>query len=741
MTTSPRPTLPPRLTGAAHGTLAVRLGRCQLSDCLPEVDVNAKVIWWGDPQPQQLKIIANDTHNGNSTFKTLEYDVVTSDAHFRQYLTDARKVFVELTTEDHEVSGLSVIEDLIFVAETGVLSGTLGVFDDQGDLQGNLFVQIIYESIGSNMKTEPEKGPMRQRKSCYGPPAGKKTTKKQQDGEAYTIKSTPSSPAKKQPAGRRSRSQDELTKVTFSDECGSRHQPKPCLSLAAASKKINASFSQDFEDDTDGLRRILVRSKERLAKGLASSSPRRPPQLPSSRAKSDVTRFTDDPERKKATSPPEETKQREDDHNESQERNRYQHTLPSWNLSTSRLKFIGAVTQLVVSVREVSFTSEALEHLLKPEAKKISRPSKKSDNISFFVSYSVPPSSATNSFCSRKLSNVNSVTFSQKSVHPTIFKTDLLDIWWTSSITFKVHSRRLGQRVPTLIGEASIGLKYLLTDPTNSNGKKVHRLSLFAGSRFLSQGLRSEIVGNLYVSFLLCQSQASLQKSHACRPVSPQKAVRDGEDENAERGKLTAKRDAGGTKITLRSRRQEERILNNGVVTDSTKGRENVEQPQADINPKTLLCVLRVSSGRNFTLKGTKPTSLFVSCRFLSADDVVRSDVSWNSTRPTFNMTHYLPVKLDQGFLDRCRDNFLVLEVWNFGDPNELVGVAMASLQQLYLAFKVWQDASISLFLAPSLSMHQIYFVQFVFILRIPIVPSSWNLLIFPWSPSTIGCP
>ena len=116
----------------------------------------------------------------------------------------------------------------------------------------------------------------------------------------------------------------------------------------------------------------------------------------------------------------------------------------------------------------------------------------------------------------------------------------------------------------------------------------------------------------------------------------------------------------------------------------------NCEENVVLNNERTIFCLLNVTEGRNFTLDKNVPTNLFVSCRFLTSNDSVKSQVSWNTTKPQFHLLHYVPVKIDEDFLARCKDNFLVLEVWNHSrNKDKLVGVAMVPLHQFYLSFKV----------------------------------------------------
>jgi hypothetical protein len=350
--------------------------------------------------------------------------------------------------------------------------------------------------------------------------------------------------------------------------------------------------------------------------------------------------------------------------------------LPSWNLSTSRLHFLSTVTNVSVEIESVTLNQSVMDlgvdQQRRPRVVLKSRSSasatasgRSSDAVSYFVSFAIPPSTAANNYCSRKVSG-NEVAFRQRFVQAVTFKPALLDAWWTSDLEFKVSSRSMKQRVPTPIGEASIGLKYLLTDAKNSDGS-VLKLPIYAGQKFLSEHRpASEIVGDLRVSFLLSPGPSS-RGGASYRPVSPQRAVRDGESESSEEPHkadryafMTADREVEAEKTLppkaiLTSRGHKERdLLTSRAVLQERSAVSSGQQPQ------DIFCLLKVTEGRNFSLDSTKQTSLFLTTRFLNSTDVVKSQVCWNSTRPLFSLMHYVPVRLDSEFLQRCQNNFLV---------------------------------------------------------------------------------
>ena len=355
--------------------------------------------------------------------------------------------------------------------------------------------------------------------------------------------------------------------------------------------------------------------------------------------------------------------------------------LPTWNLSTDRIRFISCITGLEIQIHSIKWQKKALEaivkstqakphFILRSRAKAAKLPMAKDEPLSFFASFILPPSKEANNFCSRKLQS-ESVVFNQNCTQNLRFTPELLDAWWTSDLKIRILFRTLKERESTLVGEASIGLKHLLIDKKNSSGD-ILQLPIYMGQQFFAEHkLNSEIVGDLLVSFSFLTQKASSMRPIG-RPVSPQPAHREGDDSPEEK--------VPEIKHPVPKSRP---VVQENIVPSTSRV---VQQPT-----KTLMCLLEIPEGRNFTLENhSGAPNLYVSCRFLTSGDSVQSQVCWNSTRPMFNLHHYVPLVLDQDFLLRCENNFLAIEVWNRREnDNDIVGVSMIPLHQFYLSFKV----------------------------------------------------
>lgn len=336
--------------------------------------------------------------------------------------------------------------------------------------------------------------------------------------------------------------------------------------------------------------------------------------------------------------------------------------LPSWNLSTDRIKYISKITNLKIRVRNVTLNPAVVQHVPTFNSSKASRV-----KPSFFIKYSLPGEDQQITFCASKQSkprqkNDNVLIFDGIAEHPIRFTTSVLDNWWVSNLTFSLCSRLLGQRLPLHIGDTNLALKYLLINSKYSSGNEM-KLPIYSSTGFrkhLEPHYKEEIIGDVHLTFDLLCNPAGMPK------ITPNPSI-NSMPKPKEKVQLESKKQ----KIQLESKRQ--------VDTKEMKSHQ-----AADL----VLCLLRIDQGRNFS---TEANSLYVTCRLFSHDKHVSSSVAWNSnSRPKFELQHVVPIDInDEDFLlNTCKDNHLVVEVWNFSEPTStMIGVTTVSLHQFYTTF------------------------------------------------------
>ena len=201
-----------------------------------------------------------------------------------------------------------------------------------------------------------------------------------------------------------------------------------------------------------------------------------------------------------------------------------QEPLPTWNLSTRRLKTVAEINQFQVDIKRLTLKPESMDTILNfnsdsflSKTKRLGqkRPLEATKNLSYFVSYSVPPERSVQSFCGSKKARrlKKSVVHFEDAIsrHNLKFDTKGLDIWWVSNLVFKVYLRSLNQKTPTLLGTASIGMKHLLMDEEFSEGVKDLKLPVYATESLknYAAGKISEIIGDFTASFSLKHEETS----------------------------------------------------------------------------------------------------------------------------------------------------------------------------------------------------------------------------------------
>ena len=604
---SKRPALPPGVQGDSRGQVRIEIRRIRLIKSEPH---RVDICWWGQGHCDSVPVSKSGVGK-----RAVTYDVVTNKERFVQYLIDAKKLFLKVVAVNKDV-GFASVDQLKRIFDG--ISEESQIVDEEGNRVGEIIYALEYADEIANPKVTM-------------------SSKKRVPPSASSLPST---------------------RVKHAAE----PQIKPATSMDDVQRPPSAK-TVSFKADAD-LRSVLAHSKERLE--LFSKGPRQPRQRPP------LATVPSDHGANRVPAPASTLNLSENLPSNSSSSDaaptakpRGGGLLPSWNLNTARLRFISSVSELVVNVAKLRLTKAAIDHMSSTRHKKLtltSRGGRGGSNaaaVSLFVSYAVPPSEEKVQFCARKVASrigttagKSDIVFDQRSSHPTVFKPDLLDTWWTSDIVFKIHSRTLSQRVPSLIGEARLGMKLLLMDAENSAGKQL-KLPLYASQEFLraeAHSLKSEIVGDLFVSFDLKSGKkfpngsiAPVPPSGRHRTVLPEKPVRDTDSEE---------------------HIYDEAEDSNTPPESGAEGRPRVASlPDARSNT-TVYVLLQVTEGRNFALvnpaaSSSSTPSLFVSCRFFSPTDVAKSGVAWNTTRPSFNMQHCVPFELTEDFIDRWRENFL----------------------------------------------------------------------------------
>ena len=183
-----------------------------------------------------------------------------------------------------------------------------------------------------------------------------------------------------------------------------------------------------------------------------------------------------------------------------------QKDLPTWNLSTDRLKFMSQVDNMSIKVRKIELHPKVVAQLPTFNSSQPRR-----QKPSFILKYSLPHEKDDVTVCASKTKDLKSkrhlmdhtLQFDSMTDHPLRFTTGLLDSWWVSSVKMSLFVRYLGQRLPLNLGEASLGLKHLLMNSKYSSGAEM-KLPIYGSTSFrrhLEPQIKEEIIGDVFVTF------------------------------------------------------------------------------------------------------------------------------------------------------------------------------------------------------------------------------------------------
>ncbi|XP_055958923.1 C2 domain-containing protein 3 [Patella vulgata] len=140
----------------------------------------------------------------------------------------------------------------------------------------------------------------------------------------------------------------------------------------------------------------------------------------------------------------------------------------------------------------------------------------------------------------------------------------------------------------------------------------------------------------------------------------------------------------------------------------------NPNIPLGECETLTLNMMLYIPDGRNMTSQGIPPLHVvnkrpvilhqqqtgnrdlstrntYLVCRMFWCDDAVTSNVCWGTTQPNYNFLQVAPVLITPSLLERMRNNFMVIEVWDkktTAENDKLIGIIKLSLHQFFMSFR-----------------------------------------------------
>lgn len=345
--------LPPRLKGATRGSLKASLTALRVRTLPPRHPVRCRLVWWGDSEPREVTL--SNWEEEEEGEARVDYRVVSSPQAFERYLSDAGKLFLQLLDgfKEEKELGFGAVWQLSEVAGMeGAKTDEVAVVDANGEKIGVVTTRMEYFP---HEEVEPQ-----ERRAAFRTSKSDAAINEGSRNSEFLSGSVPTSPAKakilskglrrKEEEKRKKRvvvtipkaAKEEEDDGYLEDDDSPDDRPAGESSTSFFWQNQHHSISEDFDGNVDGLRKILIRSREKLAAAEDHRMRRRQLPFAQQTAEHQTRHFRQDgPE---AGHHQEQQKQQEGHHHQRRE-DQFQ-SLPHWNLSTSRLRFLSSVNQV-----------------------------------------------------------------------------------------------------------------------------------------------------------------------------------------------------------------------------------------------------------------------------------------------------------------------------------------------------------------------------------------------------------
>ena len=388
-----------------------------------------------------------------------------------------------------------------------------------------------------------------------------------------------------------------------------------------------------------------------------------------------------------------------------------------WTLSVDRFNLLQSVNKAMVVIDSfsVATTSSAPGLKLPPKVPFISK------HAEYYVEFSFPSCMPQHRIEMRE-SKVNcrsanpetgNVIFSHRSMFPlcigTTGKTILRELWG-QAVTFHLYLKSSKTLTPKLVGSGAIRLRDVLEADFFSRSISLPLKKYFAykkKKRRQSKKLDSpHIVGQLKISIELTSDTQSftskvnelkVKEASKAKPlmVSLKENFVTNERNNVVVENVTAHvrgevapnvrvdREFGADNLSLKE-------TSTGKITGNSK---LVTEDSTENDGEAMFFLLTIGQAALEKYVSSKYSNInvYVIARVFFLEDWVRSDICWGSdNNPNFNVCFSVPFVLTPNILQRMKNNYVIIEVWNkltTAGNDELIGLVKIPTSQFHLSF------------------------------------------------------
>ncbi|VTJ68362.1 Hypothetical predicted protein [Marmota monax] len=296
------------------------------------------------------------------------------------------------------------------------------------------------------------------------------------------------------------------------------------------------------------------------------------------------------------------------------------------------------------------------------------------------------------------------VKFQQRFVFPIQFGGPMIEHWWNSNLTFQIYAKKMPQKKPEVIGSAALPLRAVIQS----------ELLSFSDHLPVQQENGQTPIGPLKVTMELVidnknftgvnsKLNSSIQHTPFCASTNPDKILPEpNQDTTYTKNSQTLTQILEETtkeaqNLVLPNPKSPSSIVPNSSTSMAVPtSHDLVNQTDMSTKENALLLhvLLMVPDGKDFITGESEkqsPCNVYLNCKLFSTEEVSRSITVWGTTQPVFNFSQVIPVSLSSKYLERLKNNVMVIETWNkvrSPGQDKLLGLVKLPLHQFYMSFK-----------------------------------------------------
>uniref|UniRef100_A0A2K6T2X3 C2 domain containing 3 centriole elongation regulator n=1 Tax=Saimiri boliviensis boliviensis TaxID=39432 RepID=A0A2K6T2X3_SAIBB len=295
------------------------------------------------------------------------------------------------------------------------------------------------------------------------------------------------------------------------------------------------------------------------------------------------------------------------------------------------------------------------------------------------------------------------VKFQQRFVFPVQFGGPMIDHWWNSNLAFQIYAKKTPQKKPEVIGSASLSLRAVIQSELLSFSDQLPVQQENGQTPFGPLKVTMELVTDNKDFTGVSTKLSGNTHTPLCAPTRPIKALPElNQDKTCTKNpqnlnqihEETAKK---AQNLVLPSQKSPSPIAPYPSTFMAMPASHNlVNQTNESTTESALLLhvLLMVPDGKDFIIGESEkqpPCNVYLNCKLFSTEEATRSVIAWGTTQPVFNFSQVIPVSLSSTYLERLKNNVMVIETWNkvwSPGQDKLLGLVKLPLHQFYMSFK-----------------------------------------------------